>query len=561
MDKNKGDLEEVIISDKVYNFTKEIKVGDIIEGKVIDINSEGIFVDIGLKTDGIVPINEFRKNEVKELNKRFRPQQNIKVLVYKLNHDGFHILSYKKAKEKEIFDELNEKYKNHLPIDAHMISEVKNGYIVDIGIEALMPYKEVGKDLKEKLSLEKSKEEMSFKVIIKSISGEPAKNLNIVVSNKIYEELVKEEIKKKTLSQLKEGDEVMGEVKSLTKFGAFIDINGVEALLHISNIAWYKLSHPEEILHCGDKIKVKILKIEPDTGKVSVGLKQLFPYPWDEVDTKYFVGKVVKCKVKSITNFGIFAELEPGVEGLIHISEISWTDKNLDLKKMFKINQEIQAKILEINKKDERISLSIKKVHKNPWEDIKNQYPAGSINKGKIVKITPTGIFVTIKDDFVGFVHISDISWTSRITDLHKLYKVGQNVEYKILDIIPEQEKAILSIKHLKENPYEKYTVDTIVKCKVKKVLNNLLIVEMEKEVEGIIQKKEALPSQKDFSKDLKLLYKPGQEIEAVVVLSDEKTRKIELSIRKLEKIIQKQLIKKYSQVQPPTLKDILTEE
>lgn len=555
----KEEYTESLVSDKVYEFAKNIKAGDIVEGKIIDIASNGVYVDIGTKTDGLIPINEFEG--AKEVYRQLRPHQTIKVLIVKLDYNNLHILSYKKAKEVDMFEYLQKQYKEKLPIDSQILSKVKNGYLVDIGgIEALLPYKEIGENLKEKVSLEKFKDS-SFKVIIKEITGEPGKNLKVVVSNKIYEEILKEEKRQKMLSTLKEGDEVIAEVKSLTSFGAFVDIDGLEALLHISNIAWYKLKHPQEILRCGDKIKVKVLKIEKETGKVSVGLKQLFPYPWDEVDSKYFVGKIVKCKVTNITDFGLFVEVEPGIEGLIHISEVSWTQKNPDLKKMFKIDQQLQAKILEINKEKERMSLSLKKVSYNPWEEIKNQYPAGSIHKGKIVKITPNGIFVTIKDEFCGFVHISDISWTSRITDLHRLYKVGQNIEYKVLDIIPEQEKAMLSIKHLKENPYEKYIVDNIVRCKVKKVLSSALIVELEKEIEGIISKKEALPNEKDFSKDLKLFYKPGQEIEAVVILSDEKKRRIELSVKKLEKIIQKQLIKKYSQVQLPTLKDILAEE
>ncbi|MCS7231151.1 MAG: S1 RNA-binding domain-containing protein [Elusimicrobiota bacterium] len=552
-------IDEPVVSEEIYDFGRKIEVGDIVEGKIISITKEGVYVDIGSKTDGFIPISEFGRY-IKEIDKHFKNHQMIKVFVVKLDYNNTHLLSFKKAKEIEIFDLLNQKYKEQIPIDTYIISKNKNGYLVDIGIEAFMPNKEVGETLKKKISSEKI-EDISFKVIIKEISGLPAKNLKIIVSNKIYEEKLKEEQRKKTLSQLKEGDEVIGEVKSITSFGAFIDINGVEALLHISNIAWYKLNHPEEILHCGDKIKVKILKIENETGKVSVGLKQLFPYPWDEVDSKYFVGKIVKCKVTNITNFGIFAELEPGVEGLIHISEVSWTDKTPDLKKMFKIGQELQAKILEINKEEEKISLSLKKVFHNPWEDIKTQFPPGSINKGKIIKITPTSILVSIKDEFYGVIHISDVSWTSKVTDLHRLYKVGQYIEYKVLEIIPEQEKAVLSIKHLKENPYEKYSVDSIVKCKIKKVLSNLIIVELEEGIEGIITKKEALLHQRDLSKELKVFYKPGQEVEAVVIFSDEKKRKIELSIRKLEKIIQKQLIKQYSQIQLPTLRDILTEE
>ncbi|MCX7956380.1 MAG: S1 RNA-binding domain-containing protein [Endomicrobia bacterium] len=456
-----------------------------------------------------------------------------------------------------MFNELKDKFNNKIPIEARVLTKIKNGYIVDIGVDALLPYREISSNIKDKIK----EEHTHLKVIIKSIEGTPSKSLNIIVSNRIYEDMLREELRQKTLSHLKEGDEVIGEISSLTNYGAFMDINGVEALLHISNIAWYKLQHPQDVLHIGDKIKVKILSIDKETGKVSVGLKHLFPYPWDGVETRYTIGKVIKGKITNIVNFGLFVELEPGVEGLVHISEVSWDDKNPNVNKMFKVGEEVQVKILEINRAEEKISLSIKKVNQNPWEDLKKEFPAGSVNKGKIVKIVPTGIFVTIKGNFCGFIHISDISWTYKIAELEKMFKIGQYIEYKILDILPEQENAILSIKHLKENPYEKYKVDTIAKCKIKKVFGNLLLVTLEDDVEGVIAKKEALLEQRDFSKDLKAFYRPGQDIEAVVILSDEKKRRIELSIRKLEKIIQKQLIKKYSQHNAPSLKDILIEE
>lgn len=387
------------------------------------------------------------------------------------------------------------------------------------------------------------------------------KKLNIIVSNKLYEEQLKEELKKKVLAQIKEGDEVIANVKRLTSFGAFVDIAGVETLLHISNIAWYKINHPQEVLHIGDKIKVKVLSIDKEKGKIEVGLKQLFPHPWEEVDKKYKIGEVIKCKITNITNFGLFVEIEPAVEGLIHKSEVSWENKEPQLRRMFKIGQEVEAKILSIDVENRKISLSIKKVSFNPWEEIKKEFPPNSVHKGKITKILPSGMYISLKPGFDGFVSINDISWTQRIKDLSKKYKVGDYVQYKVLDVLPEQETAVLSIKHLSENPFEKYSVDTIVKCKVKKVLKSMLIVELEKDIEGIITKNEAIVEKRDLSKELKELYKPGQVLEAVVIDVNEKKQKIELSIKKLEKIIQQQLIKKYSEVKLPTLRDILTEK
>jgi len=561
MTKDKSDKYfDDLIPEEVYKYSDNVKVGDIVEGRILSITNDGIYVDIGSKTDGVIPIEEFRS--VKEVNKLFKPQQTIKVFVKKLDYDKVHLLSYKRAKEIELFDKIKEWCEQHTPVEAKIISETKSGYIVDIGVDAFMPFKEISTELKEKLGKETTKlEEICFKVIIKEVEYLENKKLNIIVSNKLYEEQLKEELKKKILAQIKEGDEVIATVKRLTSFGAFVDIAGVETLLHISNIAWYKINHPQEVLHIGDKIKVKVLSIDKEKGKIEVGLKQLFPHPWEEVDKKYKIGEVIKCKITNITNFGLFVEIEPAVEGLIHKSEVSWENKEPRLRHMFKIGQEVEAKILSIDVENRKMSLSIKKVSFNPWEEIKKEFPPNSVNKGKITKILPSGMYISLKPGFDGFVSINDISWTQRIKDLSKKYKVGDYVQYKVLDVLPEQETAVLSIKHLSENPFEKYSVDTIVKCKVKKVLKSMLIVELEKDIEGIITKNEAIVEKRDLSKELKELYKPGQVLDAVVIDVNEKKQRIELSIKKLEKIIQQQLIKKYSEVKLPTLRDILTEK
>jgi small subunit ribosomal protein S1 len=561
MTKDKSDKYfDDLIPEEVYKYSDNVKVGDIVEGRILSITNDGIYVDIGSKTDGVIPIEEFRS--VKEVNKLFKPQQTIKVFVKKLDYDNVHLLSYKRAKEIELFDKIKEWCEQHIPVEAKIISETKSGYIVDIGVDAFMPFKEISTELKEKLGKETTKlEEICFKVIIKEVEYLENKKLNIIVSNKLYEEQLKEELKKKVLTQIKEGDEVIATVKRLTSFGAFVDIAGVETLLHISNIAWYKINHPQEVLHIGDKIKVKVLSIDKEKGKIEVGLKQLFPHPWEEVDKKYKIGEVIKCKITNITNFGLFVEIEPAVEGLIHKSEVSWENKEPQLRRMFKIGQEVEAKILSIDVENRKMSLSIKKVSFNPWEEIKKEFPPNSLHKGKITKILPSGMYISLKPGFDGFVSINDISWTQRIKNLSKRYKVGDYVQYKVLDVLPEQETAVLSIKHLSENPFEKYSVDTIVKCKVKKVLKSTLIVELEKDIEGIITKNEAIVEKRDLSKELKELYKPGQVLEAVVIDVNEKKQKIELSIKKLEKIIQQQLIKKYSEVKLPTLRDILTEK
>ncbi len=552
----KDEYIEDIKPEEIFKYCENIKIGDIIEGKIIEISSEGIYVDIGSKTDGFIPIEEFTNRNI--LNS-FKPRQIIKVALVKTDYNNVHILSYKKAKEKELKETLEKSFQNKTPIEGYIISRIDFGVIIDIGIDAILPYSEMTKELKNKFETKNFLEGSVVKVVIKEFKQKEG-DLKIIVSNKLYEEIVKQQLKEKLLNHIKEGDEVIGEVKTLTNFGAFVEIDGVETLLHISDIAWYKLKNPSELLHSGDKIKVKVLKIDKETGKISVGLKQLFPNPWDEIEKKYKVGETLKGKILNITNFGIFVELEPGIEGLVHISEVTWNEKFPNLQKLFKLQQEIQVKLLNIDKSEKKISLSIKKVNKNPWEDLKNEFPVGSKNKGKITKIMPYGLFVLMKPGFEGLIHKENISWIRTINNLKEEFKIGEHIEYIVLDIIPEQERAILSIKHLFDNPFDKYRVDKITKCRIKKILKNMLIVTINGEVEGIIHKKEAITDEKDYAKDLKSLYRPGQDIEAVIIASDESLHKIELSVKKLEKVIQKQLINKFSNIEKPRLKDILSE-
>ncbi len=549
------DYIEDINPEEIYKYCEEIHPGDILEGKVLQISPEGVYVDIGSKLDGFIPLTEFGN---KDITKILKPAEVVKVYVVKLNYNNTHLVSYKKAKEIELKSYLEQCFKEQTPIDAKIVSLTNFGAVVDIGLDAVLPYREMTKDLKSKLSSKKT--DIEVKVVIKEIK-QKRDGIEIVVSQKIYEEKVRKELIEKIFANIKEGDIIVGSVKTITDFGAFLDIGGVDALLHISDIAWYRVEKIEDILKIGNKIKVKVLKIDRENEKISVGLKQLFPHPWDKIEEKYHVGEIVKGKIVNITKFGLFVELEPAVEGLVHISEIDWKEKNPKLEKMFSLGQEIHVKILEINKEEKKVVLSYKKTFPNPWEELKQSYPPGTKLKGKIVKITPYGIFVTIQSGFEGMVHISDISWYKETKNVLNSYKIGQEIEYVVLDIIPEEERAVLSIKHLLPNPYQKYTVGTIVCCMIKKILSNFLIVSLEQNIEGIIRKKEAVVDNRDAAKPLNQLYKVGQKIDAVVIYSDELTHKIELSVKKLEYEIQKQLIKKFSTIEPPTLKDILQEE
>lgn len=550
-----NEFVEDINPEELYKYVEKLKVGDIVEGKIIQITSDGVYVDIGSKADGFIPIEEF--NNYKDINQLFKLSENIRVAVVKLDYNNVHILSYRKAKEKELMEKFVDSYKNKKIIEAKVLTLTDFGAMVDIGIDVKLPYREMTKDFKTKI---KSNPKLNVNVVIKEMK-QYNDNLDIIVSQKEVIEMEQQQKKSTLFKNLKEGDIVTGTIKSFTNFGAFVDIGGVDALLHISDIAWHKIDKPQDILHLDDKIKVKILKIDLQNEKISVGLKQLFPHPWDSVEDKYKKGKVFKCKIVNITNFGLFVELEPAVEGLIHISEISWKNEKENLTKKFKVGQIIEAKVLEVNKDERKISMSIKKISDNPWEKIKSKYPSGTKIKGKVTKVVPFGIFVTIEPGFEGLIHISDISWTKDVRNIKEIAKPGDEIECVVMNVIPDEERAVLSIKHLTENPYEKFKKGTIVTCKVKKILKNLMVVELEKNLEGIIRTNEAFIEGKSANKTLSQAFKVGQQIDAVVILSDEKLHKIELSIKTLEKETRKQLIKKYSDVSLPSLKDILEEK
>ncbi len=548
------DYIEDINPDEIYKYVEKIKVGDIVDGKIIQITRDGVYVDIGSKTDGLIPIEEF--NNYKDINKLFKPSEVIKVLVIKIDQNNVHIVSFRQAKQLELMKSFQEAFKNRTILEAKVLTLTDFGAIVDIGIDVGLSFREMTKDFKLKL---KSEPNITVPVIIKEIK-ENFGRIDIIISQKDVVEIEQQQKKVKLFENIKEGNIVVGIVKSFTNFGAFIDIGGIDALLHISDIAWYRVDKPEDVLHVGDKIKVKILRIDYQNEKISVGLKQLFPHPWDNVENKYNKGKVVKCRIVNITNFGLFLELEPGIDGFVHISEVDWKNENENLIKKYKIGQIINAKILEVNKEDKKIALSIKKTLNNPWENIKLKYPSGTRIKAKVVKVVPFGIFANIEPGYDGLIHISNISWTREVRNIKEIAKVGDEIECIVLDVIPDEERAFLSIKHLIPNPYEKFKEGTIVRCKVKKLLKNLMVVELEENLEGIIRARDAFVDEKDSGKNVNQLYKVGQELDAVVIISDEKVRRIELSIKSLEKETRKQLIKKYSNIKLPSLKDILEE-
>ncbi len=447
--------------------------GEIIEGMVVRIEEKEVFVDIGLKSE--VPIS------IKEFNEDNLPEKGAKINLYiesDPNLTAYPRLSKRKADFIINLPKLKELMETNASVKGKFKRRIKGGMIVEImGLEAFLPGSQIS--LKPIPNLDQFiGKEKDFKIL--SIDEQKR---SIVVSRK---KLLKEEEEKKIKElkeKLKTGAELTGEVRNITDYGAFIDLGGIDGLLHITDMSWGHIKHPSDILNIGDKIKVKVLQYDPETNKVSLGMKQLVPHPWERVEQKYPEGIIVEGKVVNLTKYGAFVELEPGVEGLVHVSELSWTKKIKNPKQVLKVGETIKAIVLNVSKEERRISLGIKQMQPNPWVTLEERYPEGSIIKVKVKNVLPFGVFCEIEDDIEGMIHISDISWTKRIYNPRKLFKKGDEIEVKVLHIDKALHRIALGIKQLKPDPWEgldeKLPINRELTAKIVKIIPKGVLVDV----------------------------------------------------------------------------------
>ncbi len=425
--------------------TGSFKIGSIISGKVVEKNGDGITVDISHKSNGIVSSYEFNSIELKQL----QIGSSIEVMIEELeNADGVISLSYEKAKASRAWERVTQIYKNNQPIEGVVTSKVKGGLYVDIGITAFLPGSQI--DVQRVTDFDQWIGQRITAYIIKLIP----KRGNVIISRRKYIHEQKSEARKDALENLSEGQVINGTVKNITKYGAFVEIGGVDGLLHITDMTWSRIEDPNEILKIGDSVTVKILSFDRLNEKISLGMKQLTENPWEQLSSTIEAGSTVKGIIISIKDYGIFVEVAKGVEGLIHISEISWTDRITDLHKHFRIGQEIEALVVSLERKNRRMSLSIKQLEKSPWEAVFESYAIGQKVQGKVTNIADFGFFVQIAPGVDGLVHVSDISWTQHIKHPSEMYKKDDVVEAIVIDINKQKKKISLSIKALAENPW-----------------------------------------------------------------------------------------------------------
>ncbi|HEY3307605.1 MAG TPA: 30S ribosomal protein S1 [Desulfuromonadaceae bacterium] len=510
----------------------------IIEGTVVRVDQETVLVDIGLKSEGYVPVHEFRDANG-ELN--VKTGDRIRVLMTREDGKKGYILSKKKADYLAAWEKIGDSGQEGGIIEGTITARVNGGYSVNIGVPAFLPASQVdirpSSDPDSYLGLTSR-----FKVIKLN-----QKRDNIVLSRRVLLEEERNASRSETLEKLSEGQIVEGTVKNVTEYGAFVDLGGVDGLLHVSDLSWGRVGKPADVLKPGQKITAKVLKFDSAKGKISLGVKQTLPDPWLEVSAKYPLETRIKGKVVSLMEYGAFVEIEPGVEGLIHVSEMSWTKRVRRASDLLNVGDEVEAIVLGIDLANRKISLGLKQISENPWKAIAEKYPVGTKIEGQIKNMTDFGMFIGIEEGIDGLVHVSDISWTKRIKHPGDVYAKSDVVQAVVLKVDVENERLSLGIKQLEPDPWSiapsKYRAGTKVTGKVTSLTDFGVFVELEEGVEGLIHvselSREKVPTAKTFAE-------VGDNLEAVVLNCDPKERRISLSIKAMHAAVEKAEFEQY---------------
>ena len=511
-------------------------LGTVVKGTIVKITDDYVTVDVGLKSEGNIPVREFGTNP--ELN----VGDVVEVLVDRYeDKDGNIVLSREKARREEVWVDL-EKSMNAGERVNGIFGRVKGGFTVDLnGAIAFLPGSQIDirpiRDITPLMGISQP-----FQILkMDKVRG------NIVVSRRVVLEETRAEARAELIDGIKEGAILDGVVKNITDYGAFIDLGGVDGLLHVTDISWKRINHPAEVLSVGQNIKVQVIRFNEDTQRISLGMKQLENDPWQAVADKYKVGEIYKGKVTNITDYGAFVELEDGIEGLVHVSEMSWTRKNVHPGKIVSTSEEVEVKVLEVDGDKRRISLGIKQCQPNPWAAYVEEHPVGSVISGKIKNITEFGLFVGLTDEIDGMIHLSDISWEKSGEEAVKDYSKGQEIEAKIIDVDVEKERISLGIKQLSEDSVAQALASIkkgdVVKAVVKSVEDTGITVE----VDGLTATIKKTDLSKDKASQNPENFKEGEMVEAKVTSVDKKNAKIGLSIKALEVDEEKKVLEEYS--------------
>jgi len=533
---------------------RSLQEGNILMGQVINIDADSVIVDVGLKSEGRVALSEF-------LDKSGAPTvkigDEVEVMIVRREiKDGLLALSKLRVDGIKIWQNIDKALEDGSPVEGTIINEVKGGFMVDIGVSAFLPISQVDvKPVKNPASF--IGRHLKYKVIKVN-----QKKANVIVSRRMLMEEERERKRKEFWKNVKDAQVIYGFVKSITDYGAFIDLGGVDGFLYVNDITWGRITHPKEYLKLGDEVKVKVMAVDHEKHKVSVSIKDLKGDPWAHIEEKYPVGSRVKGKAVGVVEYGVFVEIEPGLEGLLHVSEMSWDKKLRNPTKLVSKGDMLELQVLDIDTEKKRISLGLKQLKPDPWKELAQKYPPGTVVKGRVKNFTDFGLFVGMEDGIDGLVHISEISWSRRKNVVADIYKKGATVDALVLNIDGEQKKFSLSIKRLKEDPWkglpERYRVGDMVTGYVTSITDFGVFVEIEEGIEGLIHLSEI---DNGKGKHPSELFKVDDVVTAMVINVDEKDKRIGLSTKALRKAEEKKEVDTFSKEESrafSTLGDLL---
>jgi small subunit ribosomal protein S1 len=510
------------MTDELEKTVSTFEEGQIVKGAITEIRENEIIVDVGFKSEGTIAVSEFR--DFDQINKG----DEIDVFLEKLeNQDGLVVLSKEKADFYKVWDTIKDGHDEGQIMEGRVARRIKGGLVVDLlGVDAFLPGSQIA--LRQVPNLDDLiGETLKFKII--KINK---RRRNIVISRRIVLEMERAEQKKTLMAELEQGQVRKGVVKNITDFGAFVDLGGVDGLLHLTDLTWGRIGHPSEVVSIGDEIEVKVLDFDKEKEKISLGLKQLTEHPWEGVDERYAVGQKVNGRVVSITDYGAFVELEKGVEGLIHISEMSWTRHVKHPSKVVSVGETVEAMVLKVDKEGQKISLGLKQTEPDPWSLIEQKYPVGTKLRGVVRNLTNFGAFVEIEEGIDGLLHISDMSWAKRIRHPNEMVKKGDEIDVIVLDISQEKKRISLGMKQLQENPWEalaeEFAVDTQVEGLITRLLDRGAVVELRDDVEGFVPVGQMGKPDLAHPEDC---FSAGDQLPLKVIKVDPKNKRIVLSV------------------------------
>jgi small subunit ribosomal protein S1 len=554
---SQGGMEEDFMQ-MLEESERTVKPGEIVHGRVVKIGPEVVTVDIGYKSEGHIPLGEFRARDG-----RIMVHEGDEIEVYfdaaDAEQEGI-VLSRAKAEQFRIWREIENAYTNKTPIEGAIVGKVKGGLKVDIGVAAFLPGSHV--DLRPVRDLDRFVGKRGKFAVLKYNRA----RANVVVSRRAILELERDSLRDETLRLLEEGVILEGAVKNITDYGAFVDLGGIDGLLHITDMSWGRIGHPSEVLTVGEKIKVVVLKFDSERERVSLGLKQLVPDPWGTVIERYVVGSRVTGKVVSLADYGAFVELEKGVEGLLHVSEMSWTKRVTHPSKLLSVGETVEVMILEVDPDHRRIALGLKQISPNPWEVVRASHPVGSRITGKVKSITDFGVFVEVGEGIDGLAHISDLHWTRKVKHPSELFKKGDEVEALVLGVDVENERVSLGIKQAAADPWltlsQQHPPGSRIHGKVTSVTDFGVFVEVEDGIEGLIHISQLSTERVEKPS---ALFQVGQEVEAEIIHVDPREHKMGLSIKALrrseERAEMETYLKREREEARFSLEDVMPEE